>query len=123
MSVTNVGWYGYLCENLSCVPTRQGGTKTTGMDVGATTNTQKTLGNRIYGFYHLFTQVRVMLHYYYGRGLIFKYVVFIPRPKEGTIEVTAHLFLNVIKYWGIPKTIVSNLIHSLPGDFGHNSLK
>lgn len=41
--------------------------------------------------------------------LFSKYGVFIPAPKDSTTEEAARLFFkHVVKYWGVPKSIISD---------------
>jgi len=47
-----------------------------------------------------------------------KYATFIPAPKHVTAEGTAHLFFShIVKYWGLPKDIVSDRDSRFTGAF------
>ena len=47
-----------------------------------------------------------------------KYATFIPAPKECTAEDTAKLFFkHVVKYWGLPKSIISDRDSRFTGRF------
>ena len=47
-----------------------------------------------------------------------KYATFIPTPKECTAEQAARLFLkHVVKYWGVPKSIISDRDTRFTGKF------
>ena len=47
-----------------------------------------------------------------------KYATFIPAPKECSAEQAAHLFLkHVVKYWGLPRSTVSDRDTNFTGNF------
>ena len=51
------GRYRGICANLSCVPTRQGGSSTPSRIVGAATLSNKAMGKCLHGLHHIAAQV------------------------------------------------------------------
>ncbi|RVW88339.1 Transposon Ty3-I Gag-Pol polyprotein [Vitis vinifera] len=77
--------------------------------VGAITHSRAPMGQRHHGLHHRATQVRGQRVDHSGVDRFSKYATFIAASTDCTAEETARLFLkHVVKYWGLPKFIISD---------------
>ncbi|RVW64771.1 Transposon Tf2-8 polyprotein [Vitis vinifera] len=76
------------------------------------------MGQRHHGLHHRAAQVRGQRLYHSVVDRFSKYATFIAAPTDCTAEETTRLFLkHVVKYWGLPKYIISDRDPRFTGKF------
>ena len=104
---TDSGCCGDLCQDLSCVPTRQSG-PTSAQGIARATMDSIIGLPKSEGYGSIIVVV----------DRFSKYATFIAALKDCTAEETVMLFLkNVVKYWGLPKFIISDRDSRFTGKF------
>lgn len=114
----DAGRYRMLCANLSCLSTRQDRTMPRQRSFGATHHSRTIVGEHYMDFI-------TGLPKFDGYGTIMlvvdrfsKYATFMPATPGCISKEAAHLFFkNVVKYWGLPRHIISDRDSRFIGNF------
>ena len=107
-----------LCAYFSCVPTRQGGTKASGRIKRSTTHIIGPMGESDYEFITSLTKSDMFGMIMVVVERFSKYTTFIPTTAGCTAKGGARLFFKtVLKYWGMPRHIISDRDLRFIGNF------
>ena len=107
-----------LCAYFSCVPTRQGGTKASGRIKRSTTHIIGPTGESYYEFITFLTMSERFCMIMVVVYRFSKYTTFIPTTAGCTTKEAARLFFkNMLKYWGMPRHIISDRDLRFIGNF------